>query len=77
MTQSNNVNVRALALIYIRLALDYEQIYSFLKLSLGDNRLINAYLTVGELAERLLTEEGMDQGGIRMPRVPTRVQRAI
>lgn len=46
MLQNNNVNIRALALIYIRLALDYEQIFPFIKLSLYDNKLINAYLTV-------------------------------
>lgn len=47
MLQNNNVNIRAMALIYIRLALDFEQIFPFIKLSLNDNKLINAYLTVG------------------------------
>jgi hypothetical protein len=56
MLRDNNVNIRALALIYIRIALDYEQMYAFMKTSLKDNKLINALLTVGELALRLLTE---------------------
>ncbi len=56
MLHGNNVNIRALALIYIRMALDYQQIYSFLKGSFGDNKLINALSTVGELALKLLTQ---------------------
>lgn len=47
MLQNNNVNIRALALIYIRLALDFEQVFAFMRLSLHDNKLINAFLTVG------------------------------
>ena len=47
MLRDNNVNIRALALVYIRLALDYHQIYTFLRNSISDNKLINALLTVG------------------------------
>lgn len=47
MMKSNNVNVRALALIYVRIAVDFEQIYSLLKAAFDDNKLINAYMTVG------------------------------
>lgn len=77
MAKSNNVNVRALALVYVRLAIDFEQMYPFIKVSFGDNKLINAMMTVGELAYKLVSEEGMDVGGIRMPRIPTRIQKAI
>ncbi len=34
-------------------------------------------MTVGELAYKLVSEEGMDVGGIRMPRIPTKIQKAI
>jgi len=47
MLHSNNVNIRALAVIYIRISLDFEQMYPFLKKSFDDNKLINAFLTVG------------------------------
>lgn len=56
MLHSNNVNVRALGLIYIRIAIDFEQVYPFLKASFGDNKLINAFMTVGELALKLSSE---------------------
>lgn len=56
MMKSNNVNVRALGLIYVRIAVDYEQIYAFLKASFDDNKLINAMMTAGELAYKLSSE---------------------
>lgn len=47
MLRDNNVNVRALALIYIRMALDFDQMYPFIRTAFNDNKLINALLTVG------------------------------
>lgn len=47
MLQNNNVNIRAIGLVYIRIALDFEQMFSFMKICLFDNKLINASMTVG------------------------------
>jgi hypothetical protein len=54
MLMSNNVNVRALALFYVRICVDFEQIYGVLCTKFNDNKLINAEFTVGELAIRLI-----------------------
>lgn len=54
MLSNNNVNIKALTLFYVRICVDFDQIYSILCIKFHDNRLINAEFTVGELAIKLI-----------------------
>ncbi len=47
MLRDKNVNIKALALLYIRMTFDYDLIYAYLSNSFDDDHLINAEFTVG------------------------------
>jgi len=76
MLRANNVNVRCLALLYIRAYADPSIVYACMNGSFKDNKLLTIE-TIGEYAMRLLDEEKLDHGGFRLPRLPLKIQRAI
>lgn len=77
MLRHNNVNARAMALLYLRLYANFEDIYGWLSSKFGDDDLINAEMTVGEFARRLLDEDRLNYEGLRLPRLPVRIQRWV
>lgn len=77
MLRSKNVNIKAMALLYLRMYCHPEDLYGWLKSKLDDDDLINADMTVGEYARRLLDVDRLNYEGIRLQRLPIRVQKAI
>lgn len=76
MLRANNVNVRCLALLYIRVFADPTIVYACMHGSFKDNKLLSIE-TIGEYAMRLLDEDQLDHGGFRLPRLPLKIQKAI
>jgi hypothetical protein len=76
MLRANNVNVRCLALLYLRVYADPAIVYGCMNGSFKDNKLLTTE-TIGEYAMRLLDEEKLDHGGFRLPRLPLKIQKAI
>jgi len=76
MLKANNVNVRCLALLYLRTYADPSLVYGCLCNSFKDNKLLTT-VTIGEYAMRLLDEEQLNHGGFRLPRLPIKFQKAI
>lgn len=77
MLRSNNVNVKALAMLYIRMFVAFEDIFAWLEPKFADYDLINAEMTISEFAHRLLDDERTNYDGLRFPRIPVKIQRAI
>ena len=76
MLKANNVNVRCLALLFLRTFVEAGQVYACLSGVFGDNKMVNV-ITVGEYAMRLLDEEQLNHGGFRLPRIPIKLQKEI
>jgi hypothetical protein len=76
MLRNNNVNLRCLALLYLRTYADPVLVYGCLKPSFKDNKLLST-VTIGEYAMRLFDEEQLNHGGFRIPRLPIKIQREI
>jgi hypothetical protein len=47
MLRYNNINVRVLALLYIRIAVDYNDIFACINASFADNKSIPGNYTIG------------------------------
>lgn len=77
MLRGKNVNIKALALLYLRMYCHPEDLFGWVGGKLEDDDLINAEMTVGEFVRRLLDEDRLNYEGIRLPRLPVRVQKGI
>ena len=60
MLRNNNINVKALAILYIRVFSHHDDVFGWLNSKLTDDDLINADLTISEFAHRLLDEERLN-----------------
>ena len=76
MLKANNVNVRCLILLYLRVFADPSIAYGCINHSFKDNKLLSV-VTIGEYAMRLFDETQLNHGGFRIPRLPVRIQREI
>lgn len=74
MLRSNNVNIRCLGLLYLRLFGSFQDVYACLAGSFEETKLVSAAMTVGEYAMRLLDENQLNHGGLRLPRIPIKIQ---
>lgn len=54
MMRHNNVNAKVLAMLYLRMYVNHEDIFGWLKPKFDDYDLINAEMTVSQFAKRLL-----------------------
>ena len=77
MLRNNNINVKALAVLYIRVFSHHEDVFAWLLPKLSDNDLINAELTISEFTHRLFEEDNLNYEGIRLQRIPAKIQKAI
>jgi len=74
MLRANNVNIRCLALLYLRAYADPTLVYGCICNSFKDNKLLST-ITIGEYALRLFDDEQLNHGGFRIPRLPIRIQK--
>lgn len=76
MLKSNNVNVRCLILLYLRVFTDPSMVYGCINHSFKENKLLSI-MTIGEYAMRLFDETELNHGGFRIPRLPIKIQKGI
>lgn len=77
MLRHKNVNVVVLALLYIRMFVNPEDIFGWYFPKLENHNLINAEMTVSEFTIRLLDSENLNYDGLRLPRIPIKIQNAM
>ena len=59
------------------MCIKYEDVYGWLKDKTIDKKMINTDMSVSDYYFKLLNAEELDHWGLRMPRIPIRIQNAI
>lgn len=64
-------------MLYVRMFVHCDDVFGWLGGRVGDHTLIDYSMTVGEFACRLLHPENLGYDGLRLPRLPIKLQQAI